>query len=44
MSHKFSKKILTAFTAIIVLLVSSPLVFAAEVIPEVNLTPKLFLP
>ena len=32
MSHKFSKKLLTAFTSIIVLLVSSPLVFAADVI------------
>jgi len=33
MSHKLSTKTLTAFTAIIVLLASSPLVFAAEVIP-----------
>jgi F-type H+-transporting ATPase subunit c len=33
MSHKFSKIILTAFTAIIILLLSSPLVFAADVIP-----------
>jgi F-type H+-transporting ATPase subunit c len=32
MLHKFSKKLLTAFTSIIVLLVSSPLVFAAETI------------
>jgi len=33
MSHKFGKKILTALTSIAVLLVASPLVFAAEAIP-----------
>lgn len=33
MSHNFRKKILSIFTAIIVLLLSSPLVFAADVIP-----------
>jgi F-type H+-transporting ATPase subunit c len=33
MSHNFRKKILSTFTAIIVLLLSSPLVFAADVIP-----------
>ena len=33
MSHTFRKKILSIFTAIIVLLLSSPLVFAADVIP-----------
>ena len=33
MTHKFGKVILTAFTAVILLLVSSPLVFAAETIP-----------
>ena len=32
MSHNFRKKILGTFTAIIVLLLSSPLVFAADVI------------
>jgi len=33
MSHNFRKKILSTFTAIIVLLLSSPLVFAADIIP-----------
>jgi len=33
MSHKFGKKILTAFTSVAVLLIASPLVFAAEAIP-----------
>ena len=33
MLHNFRKKILSTFTAIIVLLLSSPLVFAADVIP-----------
>jgi F-type H+-transporting ATPase subunit c len=33
MSHNFRKKILSIFAAIIVLLLSSPLVFAADVIP-----------
>jgi F-type H+-transporting ATPase subunit c len=33
MSNKFGKRILTALTAIFVLLVSSPIVFAAEAIP-----------
>jgi F-type H+-transporting ATPase subunit c len=33
MSHKFGKRILSAFTAIIVTLLSSPIVFAAETIP-----------
>ncbi|MGD0022798.1 MAG: ATP synthase F0 subunit C [Smithellaceae bacterium] len=33
MLHNFRKKILSIFTAIIVLLLSSPLVFAADVIP-----------
>jgi len=33
MSHNFRKKILSTFTAIIVLLLSSPFVFAADVIP-----------
>jgi len=33
MSHKFNKKFLAAFTAIIAVLVSSSFAFAAEVIP-----------
>ncbi len=33
MLHNFRKKILSTFTAIVVLLLSSPLVFAADVIP-----------
>jgi F-type H+-transporting ATPase subunit c len=33
MLHKFGKKILTVFTSIIVLLISSPFVYAAEAIP-----------
>jgi F-type H+-transporting ATPase subunit c len=33
MSHKSGKKILTVFTSIAALLLSSPLVFAAETIP-----------
>ncbi|MGP8153082.1 MAG: ATP synthase F0 subunit C [Smithella sp.] len=33
MSHKFGKKIFTAFTSIAVLLLASPVVFAAEAIP-----------
>jgi F-type H+-transporting ATPase subunit c len=33
MSHKFGKRILTAFTSVAVLLLASPLVFAAEAIP-----------
>ena len=33
MSHKSGKKILTAFTSVAVLLLASPLVFAAEAIP-----------
>jgi F-type H+-transporting ATPase subunit c len=34
MSHKFTKTFLSVFTAIIVLLLASPLVFAADVIPS----------
>ena len=33
MLHKFGKKILTAFTSVAVLLLASPVVFAAEAIP-----------
>jgi F-type H+-transporting ATPase subunit c len=33
MLHKFGKIVLTAFTCMVVLLVASPFVFAAEVIP-----------
>jgi F-type H+-transporting ATPase subunit c len=33
MTHKFGKVLLTAFGTLIILLVSSPLVFAAETIP-----------
>lgn len=33
MAHKLSKGMLTVFSAVVVLLVSSPLVFAAETIP-----------
>lgn len=33
MAHKLSKGMLTVFPAVVVLLVSSPLVFAAETIP-----------
>jgi F-type H+-transporting ATPase subunit c len=40
MSHKFGKRILTAFTSIVVLLLASPLVFAAEVIPTVDSNSK----
>jgi F-type H+-transporting ATPase subunit c len=36
MSHKFGKRILTVFTSIAALLLSSPFVFAAEAIPAVD--------
>lgn len=40
MSHKIGKKILTAFTSVVVLLLSSPWVFAAEAIPAVDSSAK----
>ena len=40
MSHKFGKKILTAFTSAVVLLMATPVVFAAEVIPSGDLSSK----
>ena len=40
MSHKFGKRILTAFTSIAVLLLTSPLVFAVEAIPAVDSNSK----
>lgn len=40
MAHKFSKGILTVVAAVVVLLFSSPLVFAAEAIPAGELYPK----
>ena len=40
MLHKFSKKILTAFTSLVALLVASPLVYAAEAIPAGDLSAK----
>jgi len=40
MSHKFSKKILTAVTSLVALLAASPLVYAAEAIPAGDLSAK----
>ncbi|MDI6743613.1 MAG: ATP synthase F0 subunit C [Smithella sp.] len=42
MSHKFGKKILTAFTSVAVLLLASPLVYATEAIPAGDLHSKAF--
>jgi len=40
MLHQFFKRILTAFTSIVVLLLASPVVFAAEAIPAVDSNSK----
>jgi F-type H+-transporting ATPase subunit c len=40
MLHKLSKRILTAFTSVVVLLLASPVVFAAEAIPSGDLYSK----
>jgi F-type H+-transporting ATPase subunit c len=40
MSHKFGKRILTAFSSVAVLLLASPVVFAAEAIPTGDLSAK----
>jgi len=40
MLHKFNKKILTAITSMAVLLMASPVVFAAEAIPTGDLSSK----
>ena len=42
MSHKFGKRIITAFTSVAVLLLASPVVFAAEAIPTGDLYSKAF--
>ena len=42
MSHKFGKRIITAFTSVAVLLLASPVVFAAETIPTGDLYSKAF--
>ena len=40
MSHKFTKNLLTVFTVMIVLLLASPIAFAAEVIPAADASAK----
>ena len=40
MLHKFGKRVLTAFTSGVVLLLASPVVFAAEAIPAGDLSAK----
>jgi F-type H+-transporting ATPase subunit c len=40
MLHKISKKILTAFSSLVVLLAASPIVYAAEAIPAGDLSAK----
>ena len=40
MLHKISKKILTAFSSVVVLLAASPIVYAAEAIPTGDLSAK----
>ena len=40
MSQKFTKNLLTVFTVMIVLLLASPIVFAAEVIPAADASAK----